>query len=208
MAPEQLQGAEADSRTDVFGFGCVLYEMITGRRAFGGDTPASVIAAVLEHEPAPLPANSDQITPPALDAIIRTCLAKNPEDRWSSGHDVWLALRRLTPAGEPPTAVAPSTRRSRRAAIPWVIAGLSLAIVIAALYRPFSRRAYGLGSTCHAVVYRLSQHVAGESDTLARRALPVAIQLVWGWSRGTPILSAGSQTERRHGLRALSTPYR
>ena len=59
MAPEQLQGAEADSRTDVFGFGCVLYEMITGRRAFGGDTPASVIAAVLEHEPAPLPANSE-----------------------------------------------------------------------------------------------------------------------------------------------------
>ena len=133
MAPEQLQGAEADSRTDVFGFGCVLYEMITGRRAFGGDTPASVIAAVLEHEPAPLPANAQEITPPALDAIIRTCLAKNPEDRWSSGHDVWLALRRLTPAGEPPTAVAPLTRRSRRAAIPWVIAGLSLAIAVAAL---------------------------------------------------------------------------
>ena len=137
MAPEQLQGAEADTRTDVFGFGCVLYEMITGRRAFAGDTPASVIAAVLEHEPAPLPANSEEITHPALEAFIRTCLAKNPEDRWSSGHDVWLALRRLTPAGEPPSALAPSTRRSRRAAIPWVIAGLSLAIAIAALYRPF-----------------------------------------------------------------------
>ena len=99
MAPEQLQGAEADSRTDVFGFGCVLYEMITGRRAFGGDTPASVIAAVLEREPAPLPANSEEITHPALDAIIRTCLAKNPEDRWSSGHDVWLALRRFGRCG-------------------------------------------------------------------------------------------------------------
>ena len=100
MAPEQLQGAEADTRTDVFGFGCVLYEMITGRRAFAGDTPASVIAAVLEREPAPLAANSDQVAHPALDAIIRTCLAKNPEDRWSSGHDLWLALRRLGQAGE------------------------------------------------------------------------------------------------------------
>src|SRR5215203_6169894 len=65
MAPEQLQGAEADTRTDVFGFGCVLYEMITGRRAFGGDTPASVIAAVLEHAPAPLAASSDQVAHPA-----------------------------------------------------------------------------------------------------------------------------------------------
>ncbi len=87
MAPEQLQGAEADSRTDVFGFGYVLYEMITGRRAFGVDTPASVIAAVPEHEPAPLAASSAQVAHPALDAIIRTCLSKNPDDRWSSGRD-------------------------------------------------------------------------------------------------------------------------
>ncbi len=82
MAPEQLQGAEADTRTDVFGFGCVLYEMITGRRAFSGDTPASVIAAVLEHEPAPLPANSEGFTHPALEAFIRTCL---PRTRRTAG---------------------------------------------------------------------------------------------------------------------------
>jgi eukaryotic-like serine/threonine-protein kinase len=113
--------------------------MITGRRAFTGDTPASVIAAVLEREPAPLPANAEEITHPALDAIIRTCLSKNPDDRWSSGRDVWLALRHLTLAGQPPKAPTPSTRRSRRAAVPWVIAGLSLAIAIAALYRLSSR---------------------------------------------------------------------
>ena len=152
MAPEQLQGAEADTRTDVFGFGCVLYKMITGRRAFAGDTPASVIAAVLEHEPAPLAANSEEITHPALEAIIRTCLSKNPEDRWSSGHDVWLALRRLTPAGEPPNAArtidatVPSSRDSmgdRRA-------------VFGRRHRgtlpSFQPCAYGLGSTCHAGV--------------------------------------------------------
>jgi Tol biopolymer transport system component len=109
--------------------------MLSGKQAFAGDTPASVIAAVLEREPAPLAASSDLVAHPALDAFIRTCLAKNPEDRWSSGHDLWLALRRLTPAGEPPKALAPSTRRSRGAAIPWAIAGLSLAIAVTALYR-------------------------------------------------------------------------
>ena len=139
MAPEQLQGAEADTRTDVFGFGCVLYKMITGRRAFAGDTPARVIAAVLEHEPAPLPANSDQVAHPPIDAFIRTCLAKNPQDRWSSGQDLWLALRRLEHAAEPAGAVAPKRQRSGRAAIPWVIVALSLATAAAALYQ-LSRR--------------------------------------------------------------------
>ena len=141
MSPEQLQGATADARADVFAFGCVLYEMITGRRAFAGDTPASVIAAVLEREPAPLAASSDQIANPALDAVIRTCLAKNPDERWSSGRDVWLALRRLGQAGEAPSAVAPPKSRSRRVVVPWVIAALSLALAatIAALYRPSSR---------------------------------------------------------------------
>ena len=88
MAPEQLQGLPVDARTDVFAFGCVLYEMVTGRRAFTGDTPASVIAAILEREPAPMAGGSDPIPVPVLDAIVRTCLAKNPDDRWWSGHDV------------------------------------------------------------------------------------------------------------------------
>jgi eukaryotic-like serine/threonine-protein kinase len=141
MAPEQLQGATADARADVFAFGCVLYEMLSGRRAFAGATPASVIAAVLEHEPAPLAAGSEQIAHPEVDQFIRTCLAKNPDDRWSSGRDVWLALRRLGQAGEAPSAVVPSRSRSRRAARLWVIAGLcaALATGLAAVYRLLSR---------------------------------------------------------------------
>ena len=139
MAPEQLQGAAVDAHTDVFAFGCVLYEMLTGRRAFAGDTPATVIAAVLDHEPPPLTAGSDQIAHPVLDAFLRTCLAKNPDDRWSSGRDVWLALRRLEQASDASSNSASSKSRSRRAALPWVIAALFLATTIAALYRLSSR---------------------------------------------------------------------
>src|SRR4029450_5893544 len=93
--PEQVQGLPADARTDVFAFGCVLYEMVTGRRAFTGDTPASVIAAILEREPAPVTVASEPIAAPVLAAIVRTCLAKNPDGRWGSAHDVGVALARL-----------------------------------------------------------------------------------------------------------------
>ena len=76
MAPEQVEGHETDTRTDMFAFGCVLYEMLTGRKAFEGKTPASLIAAILEREPTPV-ATLQPLTPPLADAIVRKCLAKN-----------------------------------------------------------------------------------------------------------------------------------
>ncbi len=135
MAPEQLQGLPADARTDVFAFGCVLYEMVTGRRAFVGDSPASVIAAILEREPAPMAGGSDPIPVPVLDAIVRTCLAKNPDDRWWSAHDVrggdWHDS--VTWQNQPRT---PASRwPARWAALGWGIAALLFATTIAVLYR-------------------------------------------------------------------------
>ena len=82
MSPEQLQGGEADARSDIFGFGCVLYEMLSGKRAFEGASAASVIAAILEREPAPL-----QVAPP-LDRVIRKCLAKDPDERFQNARDL------------------------------------------------------------------------------------------------------------------------
>jgi eukaryotic-like serine/threonine-protein kinase len=82
MAPEQLQGKEVDSRADIFAFGCVLYEMLTGTRAFDGSNAASVIAAILEREPQQL-----KIAPP-LDRIVRTCLAKDPDQRFQNALDL------------------------------------------------------------------------------------------------------------------------
>jgi Tol biopolymer transport system component len=91
MAPEQIDGRKTDERTDVFAFGMVLYEMLTGRRAFDGKSAAGVMAAILEKEPPPLAALAPR-TPPALEQVISTCLAKDPADRWQSVRELKHAL--------------------------------------------------------------------------------------------------------------------
>jgi serine/threonine protein kinase len=88
MAPEQLEGKEVDARTDIFAFGAVVYEMATGKRAFEGKSQASLIAAILEREP-PAMSSLQPMTPPALDRVIKRCLAKEPEIRWQTVIDLW-----------------------------------------------------------------------------------------------------------------------
>ena len=92
MAPEQIEGAEADARTDIFAFGTLLYEMLTGKRAFEAKTQASLIAAILEREPQPITA-LQPLAPSLVDSIVRKCLAKNVDDRWQSAADLGSALR-------------------------------------------------------------------------------------------------------------------
>jgi serine/threonine protein kinase len=92
MAPEVLQGAEADARSDLFSFGCVLYEMITGRRAFEGKSQLSVFTAILEKDPESITV-SRPLAPPMLDRVVRACLAKAPADRFQSAHDIAMDLR-------------------------------------------------------------------------------------------------------------------
>ncbi len=112
MAPEQLTGRETDARTDLFAFGCVLYEMRSGRRAFPGKTDASVIAAIMRE---PAPTGLQPIDPPALDRIVRRCLAKDPDLRWQRASDVGTELRGLArdPARPGARATAFSAARAR-----------------------------------------------------------------------------------------------
>jgi Tol biopolymer transport system component len=111
MSPEQVDGKELDGRSDIFSLGAVLYEMLTGQRAFPGKTQLSVASAILEKEPAAISA-AKPMTPPALDRAIRRCLAKDPEDRWQTARDLALELKWIAESGSQ-AGVAPATPGKR-----------------------------------------------------------------------------------------------
>ena len=92
MAPEQVEGREVDARSDIFSLGAVIYEMVTGQRAFKGESPASVIGAILRDEPTAM-STLQPLTPAALDRVVTTCLAKDLEERWQSAADIALQLK-------------------------------------------------------------------------------------------------------------------
>ena len=132
MAPEQLERGDVDARTDIFALGAVLYEMVTGLRAFPALSKASVIASILTTHP-PSILENQPASPPALDRIIRTCLQKKPDERFQSAHDVRLALQWV---GE---AAPVATTRSARRASPMTVAALLLALVSVAAALLFAR---------------------------------------------------------------------
>ena len=131
MAPEQLEGKEADVRTDIFAFGAVLYEMAAGKKAFSGASQASLIAAILEREPAPVSA-IQPMTPPALDRVVKTCLAKDPEDRFQTAHDVKLQLQWIAEGGSQAGVAAPVAVRRRNRERLWMSAAVLFALLAAA----------------------------------------------------------------------------
>ncbi len=96
MAPEQVRGLPVDHRADIFAFGCVLYEMLAGRRAFAKDSAVETMGAILHEDPPPLEGSGRQI-PPALVSVVQRCLEKRPEDRFQSAHDVAFAIEALSP---------------------------------------------------------------------------------------------------------------
>jgi len=114
MAPEQLEGKEADARSDIFAFGAVLYEMATGKRAFEGKSQASLISSIMSHEPAPI-SQVQPMTPPALDHLVKMCLAKDADERIQTAHDVLLQLQWIAEGGSQAGLPAPliAARKSR-----------------------------------------------------------------------------------------------
>ena len=127
MSPEQARGERADERSDIFSFGCVLYEMVSARRAFTGDSRIETLHAILKESPPDL-ATSGRGIPLALDRLIMHCLEKAPESRFQNARDLVFALENLTDAAARPTGATPaSPRRSGRGAVAALIAGLVIA---------------------------------------------------------------------------------
>jgi serine/threonine protein kinase/tetratricopeptide (TPR) repeat protein len=141
MAPEQLEGADADARTDIFALGSVLYEMVTGRRAFDGKSRASLIAAIMEREPPPI-STIQPMTPAALDSLVRRCLAKDPDDRIQSARDLALSLQEIDDQSRSTESVRPvlGSRGGKRFATIAVFAMVAIAIAIGAAMLVFGLR--------------------------------------------------------------------
>src|ERR1700681_3004115 len=129
MSPEQIEGKEADARSDLFALGAVLYEIATGKRPFDGKSQISVASAILENEPAPISA-VQPLTPPAFEHIVTACLAKNPEDRFQTAHDVALQLKWIAQRGTPALG-STGKRGNHRELLAWLIAG-GLALMLTA----------------------------------------------------------------------------
>src|SRR5215471_16968929 len=129
MAPEQLEGRDADARTDIFAFGAVVYEMATGKKAFTGKSQASLITAIMSSDPTPI-STIQPMVPPALDRVVKTCLAKDPDDRWQTAHDVMMQLQWIAEDG---SALDASTGKPRLLGNAWVAWVLAAALLIGIL---------------------------------------------------------------------------
>jgi eukaryotic-like serine/threonine-protein kinase len=154
MSPEQLDGKEADARSDIFSLGAVLYEMLTGKRAFQGQSEFGVASAILHKDPPPI-STLQPLTPPALERTIRVCLAKDPDERWQSASDLWSELRWISEGGSQSGAMtalrstsqtATGIVKGERSTVPpkiaWMVAAL-FAIIAAGVLIMASRSGRG-----------------------------------------------------------------
>ncbi|MFN2482223.1 MAG: protein kinase [Pyrinomonadaceae bacterium] len=145
MAPEQVRGQKVDHRADIFSFGCILYEMVAGRRAFRGESALDTLSAILKEDPPDL-SESNRTVSPALERLVLHCLEKSPAARFHSASDLAFALEALSgstiSAQDATTALAlPTTRAKWRARLPWLVAGLASLVAALALAYALLRRA-------------------------------------------------------------------
>jgi Tol biopolymer transport system component len=156
MSPEQVRGKTADPRSDLFSFGAILYEMLSGKRAFRGDSPADTMSAILKEEPPELSETARNV-PPALERIVRHCLEKNPAQRFQSASDVAFSLESLTEVSTasrsgPQPVVAPQPKRTRLL-LP-VLTGLLVAAACLGFYLAGQRSTAWKAPSFHRLTFR------------------------------------------------------
>jgi eukaryotic-like serine/threonine-protein kinase len=189
MAPEQLEGREADARTDIFAFGLILHEMISGKRAFEAPSQAGVISRIMTSDPPPL-SSVNTAVPPALDHVVTTCIAKDPDARWQTASDVLLQLKWISEAGSRAGVPAPVVaRRKRRNVTLWSALAASVIAVLVLAWLHFSER-----PAPPQPAVRFAIHAPGESGFLYGVDIPVLSP------DGGRLVFTGS---RRAGVRVL-----
>ncbi len=182
MAPEQIEGLEADPRTDIFAFGVVLFEMLTGTRAFTGRSQASLIGAILKDQPPPI-SQVQPLTPPAIDHLVQTCLAKDPDERWQTAGDLlrelkWIAAAHAAAGSEASAGqVLPRAARRSRIRREWLAWTAAAACFVAAT--GLAVALYRTKPPADVRVRELSNPPPAERETrwlgaVARRAVPCA----------------------------------
>jgi len=175
MAPEQLEGHETDARTDIFAFGAVVYEMVTGKKAFEGKSQASLIAAILASEPTAM-ATLQPLTPSLLDHVVHRCLAKDPDDRWQSASDVMRELKWIAEAGSQiGVASVVMSRPRHRERLAWLIAAIAVVVAVVAL----PTMLYVGGAVSESVITRFDVVTPPTSDPTSFALSPDGRQLAF-----------------------------
>ncbi len=183
MSPEQVEGKEADARSDIFSLGAVLYEMVTGKRAFEGKTAASSIAAVLAADPPPISA-VQPLSPPALESTVRSCLAKDPDERVQTAHDVKLQLKWMQQnAFSSHLPVVPALKQKSAGRTGWIVAAALLIVLAAAAMwwartRPIPVAMY-FNSTAPGSAAALSLSPDGRTLALVAYSRQASKNMIW-----------------------------
>jgi serine/threonine protein kinase/Tol biopolymer transport system component len=185
MSPEQLEGKEVDGRSDIFSLGAVLYEMLTGKRAFEGKSRLSIASAILEKEPPPL-SSIKPVTPPALDYAVKKCLAKDPDERWQNASDLASQLKWIGEGSSEVASLAalPSRRRWRELRL----GGLSSVFILATLI------------LAYAYIHR---HIDQPAPLAASILPPPNTAFFWGFALspdGTRLAFAAQSVEGKRSL--------
>jgi serine/threonine-protein kinase len=209
MAPEQLEGGEADARSDIFAFGALLYELVSGRKAFDGRSRASLIAAILEHDPPPL-TSLQPLAPSSLDHIVAKCLVKNPDDRWQSARDVTTELKWLGSTHETATAftASPTVRSARSVRAPIVVAAVVALALGAAASAVVIRRLSHAPSreVVRSIVTTLpAEHLlASPTDETTNEGRPSQTSMAWSPDGQSIVFSASLGGRQQLYVRALN----
>jgi serine/threonine-protein kinase len=205
MSPEQVRGENVTAASDIFSLGCVLYEMLTGQRAFSGKSAIETMAAILKDEPPPV-ADSGHSSSPELDRVIERCLAKNPAQRFHSAHDLAFALRSLSSSTGQPGPVAPQLLNRR---VPMVTAIVALVLILAAAGFYFSRSRAGAKIDSLAVLPFVNTSGSPDADWLSDGITEslidnlIQVPSLKVMSRNAVFRYKGKETDAREAARQL-----